>query len=218
MTTLLSWARRRPPGSNERWVLEELDTMQADADPAVDRGAERGAVLDILVRRGVLSSQTAAAAREAPIGAAATVLPPASPRATRPEDETMRHDDPGAVLGTAAVCVAPLALLLPLVGLVDLGAAMWVTTLVLVAGLIVLLTTGGRASVSARGGRGRVTSRAMLAIAVVGLVTPVATLVAAMLAGRFAPEFTGACLAYQSMAVFLLFAGSAIIRRQERRR
>lgn len=218
MSTLLSWARRRPRGSNERWVLEELDTMQAGVDPAVDRGAERGAVLDILVRRGVLSPQTAAAARDAPIGATATVLPPASPRAPRPVSESVRRDDPGAVLGTVAVCGAPLVLLLPVFGLVDLGASMWVTTLVLAAGLIVLLTTGGRASPSARGGRGRLSSRAMLAIAVVGLATPVATLIAAILAGRFAPEFTGACLAYQSMAVFLLFGGSAIVRRQERRR
>jgi len=218
MSRLLTWARQRPRGTDERWVLEELDTMQTEVDPAVDRGEERAAVLDVLVRRGVLSAETAATARDAPIGAAATVLPPAAPRTTRPVGKTVRRDDPGAVLGTVAVCVAPLALLLPLFGIVGLGVAMWVTTLVLVAGLIVLLTTGGRASPTAPGGRGRLTSRAMLAVAVVGLAAPVATLAAALVAGRFAPEFTGACLAYQSMAVFFLFGGSAIIRRQERPR
>lgn len=217
MSMLRTWAHERPRGSNERWVLEELDTMQAGADPAVDPGAERGAVLDILVRRGVLSPQTADAARQAPIGAAATVLAPAPRPATRSAGDTRRAHDPGAVLGTVAICAAPLALLLPLVGLVDLGASMWLATVVLVTGLLVVLLTGGRGSTSARGGRGRLSSRGMLILAFAGLATPVATLAAAIIAGRMAPEFFGACVGYQSMAVFFLFGGSAIVRRQERR-
>ena len=132
----------------------------------------------------------------------------------------MRHDDPGAVFGTIAVGIAPFALLLPAFSPVDPGAAMWTATIVLVAGMVVLLTTGSRGSTSAaeRDGQGRLTSRAMLGVAFIGLATPAATLVAAILAGRFAPVYTGACLAAQAMTVFILFGGSAIIRSQERRR
>ncbi|WP_448005889.1 hypothetical protein [Agromyces bauzanensis] len=213
VSRLRTWARQRPRGS-ERWVLEELDTMQSTVDADVDPDAERDEALEILVRRGVLSAGTAAAARTAPIGASAGVLPPAAPRPPRPIG--VRAHDPGAIVGSAIVGVAPLALLLPPAGLLDLGASMWVATGLLLAGMLVVLLSGGRGSTSAPGGRGHLSSRAAVVVALVGLVTPIATLVAAVSAGRFAPEYFGACLAYQSMSVFFLFAAGAIVRHQER--
>lgn len=213
VSRLRTWARQRPSGS-ERWVLEELDVMQSEVETDADPDAERDEALDILVRRGVLSASTAAAARAAPIGASAGVLPSASPRPPRPID--VRAQDPGAIVGSVIVGVAPLALLLPPAGLLDLGATMWLVTGLLLAGMLVVLLTGGRGSTSAPGGRGRLSSRALLVVALVGLATPIATVVATVSAGRFAPEYSGACLAAQSMSVFFLFAAGAIVRHQER--
>lgn len=190
--------------------------MQSGADSQADADAERDEALDILVRRGVLMPGTAAAARTAPVGASAGVLPPAAPRPTRPIG--VRAHDPGAIVGSVIVGVAPLALLLPPADLLDLGASMWLATGLLIAGMLVVLLSGGRGSTSAPGGRGRLSSRAVLVVALVGLATPIATLVAAVSAGRFAPEYFGACLGYQSMAVFFLFAAAAIVRHQERAR
>lgn len=213
MTALLDWARQRPPGS-ERWVLEELDALQAGGPVGGDRKGEREAALEILVRRGLVSAQTAAAVRLASVGASAGVLPAAAPRT--PEPLGVRASDPGAVIGPVVVALAPFPLLMPLLGLVDLGAAMWLATGGLVTGLLVLLLSGGRGSTTPRGGRGRLSSRAMLVVAVLGLATPSATLLAAVDAGRSVPEFFGACLGYQGMAAFFLFGAAVIVRRQER--
>ncbi|MDF2574198.1 MAG: hypothetical protein K0S05_1110 [Agromyces sp.] len=208
---LREWARRRPPGP-ERWLLEELDVLQSGA---AHRGAavERDEAIDILLARGVLSPSTAEAARAAPVGSAARVLPPpAAPGPPRPVG--IRAHDPGAPVAVALVVVAPLALLLPGAGLLDLGASMWLSTGVLLAGMLVLLLSGGRGSTEAPGGRGRLTSRGVLVVALVGLATPAVTLLAGISAGRFAPEYVGACLAVQAMSVFFLFAASAIVRHQ----
>jgi hypothetical protein len=214
---LMTWARQRPRGGRERWVLEELDAMQADTSSPAAAEAERRAALDRLVLRGVLSESTAEAAAAAPVGAAATVLPRAAPR-TRPVPPVRKHD-PGAVVGPILVCLAPFALLLPAVTGLELVYAMWVTSLALLAGELVIFLTGARAgthSALREGARGRLTSRAMLVVAFIALITPLATLAAAIAAAPVVPVGAGWFIGVQGMMVFHLFACRVIIRAQER--
>ncbi|WP_189670898.1 hypothetical protein [Promicromonospora soli] len=92
------------------------------------------------------------------------------------------------------------------------------TTLVLLAGELVIFLTGARASTGSafREGRGRLTSRAMLGVAFIALIAPLATLAAAIAAAPDVPVGAGWFIGVQGTMVFHLFACSVIIRGQER--
>ena len=223
MTDVREWARTTPPGRDPRHVLAELDYLQMNGDVPFET---RSAALEDLVRRGVIDSDVADVVRSAPVGetakswastprgAAAEAAVHSRLRQTPPGRVT-DAPDPGGLLGSALVVVAPVLPLLALAGVLSHLAVMWVATIALLAGAIVLAVSGGRGDVNATVRRGRLSAGRLILLASIAVLSPMAT-IAMGFADVDASEYFGAFVGYQSMTVVVLFALAAVARRQER--
>jgi hypothetical protein len=105
--------------------------------------------------------------------------------------------------------------LLALSGVLSHLAVMWVATISLLAGAIVLAVSGGRGDVNASARRGRLSAGRLTLLASIAVLSPMAT-IAMGFADVDASEYFGAFVGYQAMTVVVLFALAAVARRQER--
>ena len=226
MTDVRQWARTTPRDRDPRDVLAELDYLQATGDVPFEA---RSAALDDLVRRGVIESDVADAVREAPLGgaaqswastprgAAAEAAARARTRPPVPGRVVADAFDPGGLLGSALVVVAVVVPLLAVAGVLSPLAVMWTASIVLLAGAIVLVCSGGRGELNATTRRGRLSAGWLTLLASIAVLSPIAT-VAMGFADTDASKYFGAFVGYQAMMVVLLFGLAAVARRKERGR
>ena len=201
---LRHWAKQRPATRDPYGVLVELDFIQRDTTPGAEAERDRRAALEVLVRRGVLTEAVAAGAAEAPIGgAAATVSRPQrrAPKAIPTRIVEDRPADPGAVVAVGLIALAPVSAAAPAFTELDLVAADWVSTGLLLAGELVLATTAGRGA-SAPRRIGRLSPVALRWVAALAALVPVLVIVTAFADPVPAARYFGAFLGAQCMMVF----------------
>lgn len=214
---LRHWAKQRPAMSDPYRVLVELDGIQRDATPGTDAERDRRAALEVLVHRGVLTEAVAADAAEAPIGGAATTLSRPKRRAPKAIPTRIVEDrpsDPGAVVAVGLIALAPVSVAAPAFTGLDLVAAYWVSTGLLLAGELVLATTAGRGA-SAPRRIGRLSPVALRWVAALAALVPVLVIVTAVADPVPATRYFGAFLGAQCMMVFGIVAFSEIARKQD---
>ncbi|MBM7831513.1 hypothetical protein JOE59_002218 [Agromyces cerinus] len=126
-----------------------------------------------------------------------------------------RPADPGAVVAAGLIALAPVSVAAPAFTGLDLVAAYWVSTGLLLAGELVLATTARRGVSSAPRRIGRLSPVALRWVAAFAALVPVLVIVTAFADPVAATRYVGAFFAAQCMMVFGIAAFSEIARKQD---